>query len=113
MKRKIKDKVIRIRVSDKEYKLISNLALELGYKTISEFTRVSLIGNNTKKKSDCMKSDSMSYHLSRIGNNLNQLAYVLNKSNLKGCINDELVDEMMKELMYANVLLEKIDSENN
>lgn len=94
--------------------MISDLASELGYKTISEFARVSLSGCKAKMNyNDCIKGDSLSYHLSRIGNNLNQLAYVLNKSNLNGNVNDKLVNEIMSELMYTNVLLENIAKAKN
>lgn len=47
------------------------------------------------------------WHLSRIGNSLNQMAYVANKANLSGKINDKLIKEMIKELMYLNI---KIDA---
>lgn len=50
---------------------------------------------------------SASWHLSRIGNSLNQMAYTANRANLSGKVDNKLIKEMIKELIYLNI---KIDT---
>ena len=45
----------------------------------------------------------LGYHLSRLGNNLNQLAYNINKANLAKKVDDCLAKEVAREMMYLNI----------
>ncbi|MDD5373345.1 MAG: hypothetical protein PHO62_07975 [Sulfurimonas sp.] len=64
---------------------------------------------------DGAAAHAMSWHLSRIGNSLNQMAYVANRASLSGKVNDKLIKEMAKELMYLNIkiniLVDKCDGD--
>lgn len=52
-----------------------------------------------------MLQNGITWHLSRIGNNLNQLAHAINKANIADKIGDAMAKEIMKELMYMNIQL--------
>lgn len=106
-----KDKILKIRYSEEEYSKIFELVKDNPkFKNVSEYVRYLITYDDIKdKKVDCDENiQELSYHLSRIGNNLNQLAYTLNKANLSNKIDNKLIQEMTKELMYINVNLSEI-----
>jgi len=108
---KKKDKILKIRYSEEEYNEIFEFVKnKTKFKNVSEYVRHLIKKSKNNYKEDECKGNmqELSYHLSRIGNNLNQLAYVLNKANLEDKIDDELIKEMTKELMYINVNLNEI-----
>lgn len=82
------------------------VAIEMAEK---DETAMPIVGKKKRSGADIHAS---SWHLSRIGNSLNQMAYNINKASLSGKVDDKLTKEMIKELMYLNIkintLIEKI-----
>ena len=108
---KKKDKILKIRYSEEEYNEVFEFVKnDTKFKNVSEYVRYLIKNSKKDGKEDECEGDmqELSYHLSRIGNNLNQLAYILNKANLENKVDDKLIEEMTKELMYINVNLNEM-----
>lgn len=105
--------IIKFRATNEEKEAIISSALIKGFDTTTDYLKhliaKDMNNDSTKPKtSHLVKKDNSSYHLSRIGNNINQLAYVVNKAALENKLNDKLAKEIAKELMYMNIQINKI-----
>jgi hypothetical protein len=87
-----------LRFSLAEYESI-NLELEKTNLSFSSFTRNLLL----KKKINSKTDDKLILEINRIGNNLNQIAYVINLMKLNGSLN--LSDNMLSEIQTFNAML--------
>jgi hypothetical protein len=63
----------------------------------------------TSSNANLLKANSTSYHLSRIGNNINQMAYTVNKAHLENKLDGETAKEIAKELMYLNIQISNLN----
>ena len=81
-------RIIRFRISEDDYSNYVDKVKQSGYNQ-SEFFRNIVLENKTKviNKDDGIK---VVYHLNKMGNNLNQIAYKLNKAYLSGNISEEI-----------------------
>lgn len=107
---------VKFRTTSKFKEELLLAASEAGFKSTTEYL-IYLVDEAAKdpsvQKVDNTLSDSFNWHLSRIGNNLNQLAYNINKANLKNNVDNELAKEITKELMYLNVQLNQLNKKRS
>jgi len=99
------NKTVIVRLTEEDYdKFLSNVMLS-GY-TRSEFLRNAILGNKTKivAKND---ATNLLYHLNKIGNNINQLAYRANLDNLENKISEETYRSILKSL---SIIQNKLNS---
>jgi len=94
-----KTKMLRIRLTDDEYNLLKEKADKAG-KTMSEFVRDYI--TKGKVNSKCKDLPSLILHLSRIGNNINQIARNLNIAKKEGYLAERDYDLLLDELMQIN-----------
>lgn len=101
-----KKEFFQMRLSKEEKKQLENKSLSSGFDNVSKYV-LHIIHKFENKKTipDISNSfdNGLGYHLSRLGNNLNQLAYNINKANLANKVNDKLAKEVSSELMYINI----------
>ncbi|MDQ1339798.1 MAG: MobC protein [Campylobacterota bacterium] len=100
--------IVKLRITAAEKIKLTRLGENFG--GVSEFIRRAVnnfagagVFDNKCQQSSGILQNSVSWHLSRIGNNLNQLAYVINKANIANKVNDKLAKEIVRELMYLNI----------
>ncbi|OGS70788.1 MAG: hypothetical protein A3F91_09755 [Flavobacteria bacterium RIFCSPLOWO2_12_FULL_35_11] len=100
--------IVKLRITAAEKIRLSRLGENFG--GVSEFIRRAVnhfagagVFDNKCQQSSGILQNGVSWHLSRIGNNLNQLAYVINKANIANKVNDKLAKEIVRELMYLNI----------
>ncbi|WP_323585363.1 plasmid mobilization relaxosome protein MobC [Aliarcobacter butzleri] len=113
--KKRKAVTFRFRLSVDQRNALEIDAKKRNFKSSSEYV-IFLIKQEKEKTSnyyketpnDKIKVQTISSHLSRIGNNLNQIAYNINKANLKGYINEELAKDIANELMYLNIQISEL-----
>ena len=91
------NKVVVFRLSEEDYDRYQNKVLSSGY-TASQYFRDAVLDNKTNilKKDDVLK---MLYHLRKIGNNINQLAYRVNLDNFEGKVSDETYRSVLEGLL--------------
>jgi len=94
-----KTKMLRIRLTDDEYNLLKEKADKVG-KTMSEFVRDYI--TKGKVNSKCKDLPSLILHLSRTGNNINQISKNLNIAEKKGSLSGVDYDLLLDELMQIN-----------
>jgi hypothetical protein len=89
-------KRVTIRFTEDEYKRFQDDVKKSGYNK-SEFFRNIVLSNKTKvvNKQDVLQ---VFYHLNKMGNNLNQQTYNLNKAFLMGKISESLFQQNLKAL---------------
>jgi hypothetical protein len=95
-KKQIKSEIVSLRFSLDELDEIKRKAALAGVKHPS-FIRKAL-ENSTVKQSNQLEQKEVIYHLKKIGNNINQIAKVINTANLDGEINDKLADNIIIKL---------------
>ncbi len=100
-----KNKMLRIRLTDDEYNLLKEKADKAG-KTMSEFVRDYI--TRGKVNSKCKDLPSLILHLSKIGNNINQIARNLNIAKKEGYLAEQDYDLLLDELMQINNNLKAI-----
>ena len=100
-----KTKMLRIRLTDDEYNLLKQKA-EQANKTMSEFIREYIVTGKVKSK--CKQLPSLILHLSKIGNNINQIAKNLNIAKKEGYLAEQDYDLLLDELMQINLNLKAI-----
>lgn len=106
-KDKNKSAMILVRMSISEKASLDAKAKSLGL-NISEFLRraANLDDVTPKEKATLSKrkiNQNINWHLSRIGNNLNQLTYAINKAQVTNKVNDSLAKQIVRELMFFNI----------
>ena len=94
-----KTKMLRIRLTDYEYNLLKEKA-EKANKTMSDFVRDYI--TKGKVNSKCKDLPKLILHLSRIGNNINQLTRRIHQAHNQGIITSEQYDLLLDELMQIN-----------
>ena len=113
-----KTEVLRIRIHiDEKQKLEDDVRIR-NFSSISQYilfitekerkqylheTDTEIISGNQK-----IRYQSVAAHLSRIGNNINQIAYRINKANKKNELSDSVAKEMISELMHLNIQISKL-----
>jgi len=107
-----RNKILKIRIDSDEYKKLFEYVDKSGkYGNMSDYIR-HLVASHSRSFKKTTKKESanlmLSYHLSRIGNNLNQVAYQINKANLADKVNSALVDEVLQELLHTNIMLNEL-----
>jgi len=100
-----KTKMLRIRLSDTEYYLLREKS-EQANKTMSDFLREYIITGKVKSK--CKDLPFLILHLSKIGNNINQIAKNLNIAKKEGYLAEQDYDLLLDELMQINNNLKAI-----
>jgi len=115
MKKVIFDRKLTIRIDDETYNKLKEKTEELGI-TQSEYLRqVILKGKAVTKK--CKEPPALKElptlisHLSRIGNNINQIARNLNVAKKEGYLREQDYDLLLDELMQINNNLKGILSQ--
>lgn len=110
-----KDTVFKMRMSAKEKQDLLDDAAKNKFTTASQYVET-LIKNARGKKvyiptttTNTLKQTSVNYHLSRIGNNINQIAFIINKAHLENKLDKELAKDIANELMYLNIQVHNID----
>ena len=99
------NKKLTIRLDEETYNEMKRKTAELGL-TQSEYLRqVILKGRATKK---CKQLPSLILHLSKIGNNINQIAKNLNIAKKEGYLAEQDYDLLSNELMQINLNLKAI-----
>ena len=99
------NKKLTIRLDDETYNEMKRKIKELGL-TQSEYLRqVILKGRATKK---CKDLPSLILHLSKIGNNINQIAKNLNIAKKEGYLAEQDYDLLLDELMQINLNLKAL-----
>lgn len=91
-----KTRMLRIRLTDGEYNILKQKAKQAN-KTMSDFVREYI--TTGKVKSKCKQLSSLILHLSRIGNNINQIAKNLNIARKEGSLSKQDYDLLLDELM--------------
>ena len=113
-----KTEVLRVRIHiDEKQKLEDDVRIR-NFSSISQYilfitekerkqylheTDTEIISGNQK-----IRYQSVAAHLSRIGNNINQIAYRINKANKKNELSDSVAKEMISELMHLNIQISKL-----
>ena len=99
------NKKLTIRLDEETYQKLKEKTAELGL-TQSEYLRqVILKGRATKR---CKDLPSLILHLSRIGNNINQIARNLNIAKKEGYLAEQDYDLLLDELMQINLNLKAL-----
>ena len=94
-----KTKMLRIRLTSDEYDLLKDKSKTAG-KTMSDFVRDYIVKGKVNSK--CKALPSLILHLSKIGNNINQIAKNLNIARKEGYLNEQDYDLLLDELMQLN-----------
>ena len=91
------NKVVVFRLSEEDYDKYQTKVLSSGY-TASQYFREAVLENKTNilKKDDVLQ---LLYHLRKIGNNINQLAYRVNLDNFEGRVSDETYRSVLEGLL--------------
>ena len=100
-----KTKMLRIRLTNDEYNLLKEKADKAG-KTMSELVRDYI--TKGKVNSKCKDLPSLILHISKIGNNINQIAKNLNIAKKEGYLAEQDYDLLLDELMQINLNLKAI-----
>lgn len=116
MAKKGRTLIIPVRVSAQEKAVISANAKSID-KSSSDFLRnLGMLSDPTSTKKQKTKKThnnaSINWHLSRIGNNLNQLTYAINKARLMNKVDNELAKEIVRELMFFNIQINNLAEES-
>jgi len=93
------DRKLTIRLDDETYNKLKEKTEELGI-TQSQYLRQVILKGRAVKK--CKDLPSLILHLSRIGNNINQIAKNLNIAKKEGYLAEENYDLLLDELMQIN-----------
>jgi len=101
-----KTKMLRIRLTQEQYDLLKEKS-ERADKTMSDFVRDFIVKGKVTK---CRKENlsSLILHLSRIGNNINQIAKNLNIARLNNELGEQDYDLLLDELMQINLNLKAL-----
>ncbi len=95
-----RDKNLKVRVNEDEKRLIKYKADELGI-SVSEYLRLTMFNNAPViKQVELSGIAELSYEINRIGNNINQIAYVANR-------NKEIEPREIKILLDSQKYIEK------
>ena len=110
-KKSLYDLICAFRVSLEEKTLLKEQAKKLGI-SLSQYIRDCVFSTEvTLKKTKMIIDNSFDYiyQLSRIGNNLNQLTYYVNKKQKTGDLSAELDRALLEELLQVlREILDKI-----
>lgn len=90
------NKIVKFRISENDYAHYLDKVKASGFNQ-SEFFRTAILKNKTTvvRKEDSIK---IIYHHNKMGNNINQVAYGINKALLSGRISEELFAKFLGEL---------------
>ena len=94
--------LLRVRMSPQEHQVINSRADQCG-KPVSTFVREVALGSVPRARPGRLEEKAI-YHLGRIGNNLNQLAYV---ANATGRLDDtrrlhEVLDNLLQTIRHLS-----------
>ena len=92
-------KKLTIRLNKETYQKLKEKTAELGL-TQSQYLRQIIVKGKATKK--CKNLNSLILHISKIGNNLNQIAKNLNIAEKKGSLSGVDYDLLLDELMQIN-----------
>lgn len=93
-------KIISLRLTDEQYADFLK-KLDLSGLNESEYMRRAIIGDETTIVAAPVQTETsrrLLFIISKVSNNLNQLAHVINVARLKGVINRELYIELLTKL---------------
>ena len=103
------DKVLTLKVDDEILTKIDFIAKETGKKR-SEIIRdlitkkdIKITTNNSTKRDD----KKLLYELNKIGNNINQIAYILNVANNQDFLDDVDYKNILEQLQLLNIQLKQ------
>lgn len=104
-----KEKQINIRVNQNEFDELENKSKELKI-TKSEFILKLIFGEKIKKDNS---KDNLKYlsSINKIGNNINQIARLLNSKNLKNELADDDYSNLLDKLIIIETNLQNIYKE--
>ncbi len=113
-----KTEVLRVRIHIDEKQKLEEDAQIRNFSSVTQYIFF-LIDKERKKYlssnevnvlpgSQKIKYQSVASHLARIGNNVNQIAYRINKANKKNELSDSVAKEMIDELMHLNIQISKL-----
>ena len=90
----MKKRMITLRLSDQEYKRLSELAEEAGTGTKSGYIRACI---NEKKIPNLNVAElkAVKYQLLKLGNNLNQMVYI---ARIEGICDTTELDQLLREI---------------
>jgi hypothetical protein len=105
-----KTEVIKIRVHEDFKNNLLVKSEESGFKNLTDYIMSTLNHYDNKDIAPIRTTaiNDLTRHLSRIGNNLNQIAYNINKSVLARKINNATAKDATQELMYLNIQINKL-----
>ena len=101
----MKDHRLWIRLSEEEYKRISELVVESGTETMSGYIRA-CINEKRIPNRNVEELKSVKYQLSKLGNNLNQMVYL---GRTEGICDTAELERLLKEIndqvqkIYKNI----------
>lgn len=113
--RESKDTYFKMRMTVKEKQDLLDDATRNKFLNASQYVEA-LIKNARGKKvyipqttaASLKQNTNVGYHLSRIGNNINQIAYIINKAHIENKLDKELAKNIAEELMYLNIQISNI-----
>lgn len=98
---------IHVRMSASEKAGFDEKAKSLGLSTSEFFRRAANLEEGAPREKISLSkrkiNQNINWHLSRIGNNLNQLTYAINKARVMNKVNDALAKQIIRELMFLNI----------
>lgn len=102
--------IIKFRVHGEFKNNLVTKSEELGFKNLTDYIISTLKHYENRDIAPVRNTatNDLTRHLSRIGNNLNQIAYNINKSVLARKINNATAKDTTQELMYLNIQLNKL-----
>lgn len=107
---------VELRAASEDVKSWKVFSKKQGFDTLSSFIRALLEDAIASKKaptpSTFVVEDGINhakiYHLARIGNNLNQIAYAANKAAREKQFSEHDAKEIAEELMFMNIQLSSL-----
>jgi len=98
---------IPVRMSIAEKARLVAKAKSLGITTSEFLRRVANLEDTTMREKPSLTkkkiNQNINWHLARIGNNLNQLTYAINKAQVMNKVNNDLAKQIIRELMFFNI----------
>lgn len=99
MTKRLRDKSICLKVTDKEYELIKLSMEEANYSVMREYLTDLLINGYVINK-DTKGINELAYEINRVGNNINQAVHI---ANYNGSISKDMIaqiEENQKEIYF-------------
>jgi hypothetical protein len=106
--KKNKEKIVTVLFDEDEYRQLTKHVAGLNI-TYSDYLRQSAFYVNIKSKADTENTGLLISSLNKIGNNINQIAYVLNFAHKKNILEMENFENILDELTVIRATLGSFD----